>query len=66
MGDRAGQTRPLAVRAERRAVGYADDILNKAGGQQLAGEALEVLDYNSLFYRSPGSVAAAKFSLAPP
>jgi len=48
----------------RRAVGSADTILRQAGGKQLQGEALENFDYNSLFYRSPGSVAAAKFPLA--
>lgn len=45
----------------RRAVGNAPDILEQAGGKRLAGEALENYDYNSLFYRSVGTVAAAKF-----
>jgi len=45
----------------RRAIGNAGGILKKAGGKQLEGEALENYDINSLFYRSVGTVAAAKF-----
>jgi len=46
----------------RRAVGNADGILKLAGGKQLEGEALQNYDYNSLFYRNAGTVAAAKFA----
>ena len=46
----------------RRAVGSAGSILTQAGGKQLEGEALENYDFNSLFYRNAGSVAAAKFA----
>lgn len=35
----------------RRAVGNADGIMKAAGGKVPAGEALESVDYNSLFYR---------------
>jgi len=45
----------------RRAVGNAPGILEKAGGKVLEGESLENYDYNSLFYRSVGTVASAKF-----
>ena len=46
----------------RRAVGQADGILRRAGGDQREGEALENYDRNSLFYRNPGAVAAARFA----
>jgi len=45
----------------RRAVGKAQGILKQAGGEVLQGESLQDYDYNSLFYRSPGTVASAKF-----
>jgi len=63
-GVAAAILKPNGEMLVRRAVGSADAILKQAGGKQLVGEALENLDYNSLFYRSPGSVAAAKFPLA--
>uniref|UniRef100_A0A7S0IYD1 Uncharacterized protein n=1 Tax=Calcidiscus leptoporus TaxID=127549 RepID=A0A7S0IYD1_9EUKA len=58
----AAMLKPNGTLLVRRAVGSAGAILKQAGGKQLEGEALENLDYNSLFYRSPGTVAAASFA----
>merc|ERR1712137_353101 len=60
-GVAAAMLKPNGELLVRRAVGKAQGILKQAGGKLLEGEALQDCDYNSLFYRSPATVASAKF-----
>lgn len=58
----AGTLRANGEVLVRRATGRAPEILARAGGRRLEGEALENLDHNVMFFRNAGTVAAARFA----